>query len=199
MFAPGVSLKHGIENACESVEKLSGVDMRQRPIKINIDCLGNVILQERPQEVSEGAGPTSQYEIVAYLKRRGLYRIAERVGEELGLEDIDDLKRVKREEIGQLEWLKPQQKNKLLELVVEETASLMSADDSDAASVTSSVASQSSTCYAQSESSLDVKRRESFRIERDSLESKSSLITLTLNLKSLWQQEMVIVPTIRCT
>jgi hypothetical protein len=100
MFAPGVSLKHGIENACESVEKLSGVDMRQRPIKINIDCLGNVILQERPQEVSEGAGPTSQYEIVAYLKRRGLYRIAERIGEELGLEDIDDLKRVKREEIG---------------------------------------------------------------------------------------------------
>jgi hypothetical protein len=156
-------------------------------------------LQERPQEVSEGAGPTSQYEIVAYLKRRGLYRIAERVGEELGLEDIDDLKRVKREEIGQLEWLKPQQKNKLLELVVEETASLMSADDSDAASVKSSVASQSSTRYAQSESSLDVKRRESFRIERDSLESKSSLITLTLNLKSLWQQEMVIVPTIRCT
>jgi hypothetical protein len=199
MFAPGVSLKHGIENACESVEKLSGVDMRQRPIKINIDCLGNVILQERPQEVSEGAGPTSQYEIVAYLKRRGLYRIAERVGEELGLEDIDDLKRVKREEIGQLEWLKPQQKNKLLELVVEETASLMSADDSDAASVKSSVASQSSTRYAQSESSLDVKRRESFRIERDSLESKSSLITLTLNLKSLWQQEMMIVPTIRCT
>ncbi len=29
---------------------------RQRLIKVNIDCLGNVSLQERPQEVSEGAG-----------------------------------------------------------------------------------------------------------------------------------------------
>jgi hypothetical protein len=46
---------------------------------------------ERPQDVSEGAGAagmaTSQYEIVAYLKKRGLVRIAERFCEDLGLEE----------------------------------------------------------------------------------------------------------------
>ncbi len=88
---------------------------------------------ERPQDVSEGAGAagmaTSQYEIVAYLKKRGLVRIAERFCEDLGLEEIEDLKRVDLEEIGQLEW--PQQKKKLLELVREETARLMSADDNE--------------------------------------------------------------------
>ena len=56
IFARGLSLEQSIENACESVEKLAGVDTRQRPIKVNKDCLGNVSLQKRPQEVSEGAG-----------------------------------------------------------------------------------------------------------------------------------------------
>ena len=37
---------------------------------------------------------TSQYEIVAYLKRRGVGLCAERVSEVLGFEEIDDLKRV---------------------------------------------------------------------------------------------------------
>jgi hypothetical protein len=78
-----------------------------------------------------GRNVTSQHEIVAYLKRRGLSRIAERVCEDLGLEEIDDLKRVELEEIGQLEWLKPPQKKKLLELVREETARLMTLDDND--------------------------------------------------------------------
>jgi hypothetical protein len=116
IFAPGVSLKHGIENACQRVQKLSGADTRQLPINIALDALGDFILhpatsdnrpsvndavtvstRERPQKVSEGAGmsadtPTSQHEIVAYLKRRGLYRMAERVSDELGLEEIDGLK-----------------------------------------------------------------------------------------------------------
>ena len=46
-----------------------------------------------------------------------------RVSAELGLERIDDLERVELEEIGQLEWLKPVQKAKLLKL-----CRLMSAD-----------------------------------------------------------------------
>ncbi len=44
IFVSGVSLEQGIKNACKDVEELSGVDMRHRPIKVNIDCLGNVIL-----------------------------------------------------------------------------------------------------------------------------------------------------------
>ena len=85
--------------------------------------------------MSEGAGSAdtaiSPYEIVAYLKGQGLDRIAVRVSEELGLEEIDDLRHVEFEEIGQLEWVKPVQKKKLLELVRKVTACLMSADESD--------------------------------------------------------------------
>jgi hypothetical protein len=123
VFAPGVSLEQGVKNACESVGKLSGVDMRQRPIKVNIDCLGNVILQARPlsQEVREGAGSadtaTSQYEIVPYLKKKGLQRIAERLSEELFLEEIDDLQYVKEERLNKLEWLEDVPRAKLLWLV----------------------------------------------------------------------------------
>ena len=107
IFARGLSLEQSIENACESVEKLSGVDMRQRPIKVNIDCLGNVILQALPplsQDVSEGAGSADtakyQYEIVAYLKLKGLDRIAVKVSEGLGIEKIQHLKHVDEEQIG---------------------------------------------------------------------------------------------------
>ena len=139
IFAPGVSLEQGIKNACEAVEDLSGVDIRQSPTDMKLYHVRDFTLHpaaaERPQDVSEGAGsadtPTSQYEIVAYLKRQGLGRIAVRVSEGLGLEEIDDLKHVEFEEIGQLEWLKPVQKKKLLELVREETARLMSADDNE--------------------------------------------------------------------
>ncbi len=56
ILACGLSLEQGIKNACESVEKLAGVDTQQRTIKVNIDCLGNVSLQEWPQEVNEGDG-----------------------------------------------------------------------------------------------------------------------------------------------
>ena len=44
IFARGLSVELGttVENACESVEKLPGVDMRQSPIKVNIDCLGHL-------------------------------------------------------------------------------------------------------------------------------------------------------------
>jgi hypothetical protein len=65
-------MKQGIENACKTVGNLSGVDIRQHPIKVNIDCLGDVILQEESQEVSQDAGSddtvTSEYRIVTYLK-----------------------------------------------------------------------------------------------------------------------------------
>jgi hypothetical protein len=107
IFAPGVSLEQGIINACESVEKLSGVDMQQLPINVNIHCLGNVILQALPplsQDVSEGAGSADtakyQYEIVAYLKLKGLDRIAVKVSEGLGIEKIQHLKHVDEEQIG---------------------------------------------------------------------------------------------------
>ena len=128
IFAPGVSLAQGIINACESLGKLSGVDMRQCPIKVNIDCLGNVILQARPlsQEVREVAGSadtaTSQYEVVAYLKLKGLARIAERLSEELGLEKIQHLQHVDEEQIGKLDWLKPLQRKVLLEICREVVA-----------------------------------------------------------------------------
>jgi hypothetical protein len=85
--------------------------------------------RERPEDVSEGAGSadtaTSEYEIVAYLKRRSLDRIAERVCEELGLEEIDDLRYVKTEGLSKVEWLKDVQKEKLLKLCREVTARLM--------------------------------------------------------------------------
>ena len=159
IFAPGVSLEQGIKNACESVEKMSSVDMRQRPIKINIDCLGNVILQEQPLEVIEGAGyadtATSQYEIVAYLKRRGLDSIAERVSEELGLEEIEDLRYVKTGGLDKLEWLKDVQKAKMLKLCREVTARLMSADDSDRCSADDTSSQGASTPLPRSVGSPD--------------------------------------------
>ena len=71
--------------------------------------------RDRPQDGSEGAGSadtaTSQYEIVAYLKRRGLDRIAQCVSEGLGLEEFDDLKYVKTEGLNKLECLKDVQKS----------------------------------------------------------------------------------------
>jgi hypothetical protein len=72
--------------------------------------------------------PTSPYEIVEYLKRRGLNRIAEQISEELGLEEIDDLQYL-TENLNKLEWLKDAQKEKLLKLVREVTARLMSAEN----------------------------------------------------------------------
>jgi hypothetical protein len=121
IFAPGVSLEQGIKNACESVEKLSGVVMRQRPINVNIHYLGNVILQKRPGGDGSANTHTSQYEIVAYLKKRGLQRIAERLSEELYLEEIEDLQHVNEERVNKLEWLEDVPRAKLLKLVREAT------------------------------------------------------------------------------
>ncbi len=143
-FAQGVTLRDAISNVSRAVEQ----GTQQIPIEVRITAIPpdfciwtKPLAQPGPGsaagsvDVSEGAGAadmaTFQYEIVEYLKKRGLGRIAERVGEDLGLEEIDDLKRVELEEIGQLEWLKPQQKKKLLELVREVTARLMSADDNE--------------------------------------------------------------------
>ena len=85
IFAPGVSLEQGIKNACKAVEELSGVDIRQSPTDMKLYHVRDFTLHpaaaERTQDVSEGAGsadtPTYQYEIVAYLKKKGLQRIAE--------------------------------------------------------------------------------------------------------------------------
>jgi hypothetical protein len=69
IFAPGVSLEQGIKNACESVERKSGVGIQQRPIKINIDPLGDVIMQPaggdnmRPLERSSHSS-----QLIEYLK-----------------------------------------------------------------------------------------------------------------------------------
>jgi hypothetical protein len=123
IFAPGVSLYQGIIHACESVEKLSGVDMRQRSINVNIHYLGNVVLQARP--LSE----EMEYEIVAYLKSKGLDRIAKKVSEGLGIEKIQHLKHVDEELIRELDGLKPLQRKILLEICREVAARRMSDDN----------------------------------------------------------------------
>jgi hypothetical protein len=69
------------------------------------------------------------------LKKRGLGHIAERLCEELGLKEIDDLRYVKTEGLSKLKWLQDVPRTKLLKLCCEVTACLMSADDSDSASV----------------------------------------------------------------
>jgi hypothetical protein len=101
--------------------------------------------RDRPQDVSEGAAgsqdvsegaadtTTSQCELVAYLKERGLQPIAERLCEEFCLEKIDDLQYVKVERLDKLEWLQDAARAKLLQLCREVTARFMSADDSDLA------------------------------------------------------------------
>jgi hypothetical protein len=57
---------------------------------------------------------TSQYEVVEYLKRHGLGRIAERFSEEMGIEKIHHLRYVDGEVLP--DWLKNVQKKILLQL-----------------------------------------------------------------------------------
>jgi hypothetical protein len=98
-------------------------------IRLSTSGAVTVSARERSHNVSEGAGSadtaTSQYEIVAYLKRRGLDRIAQFVSEEPGLEGIDDLQYVKEERLNNLDWLKDVPRVKLLKLCREVTARLM--------------------------------------------------------------------------
>ena len=118
---------------------------------------------------------TFQYQIVGYLQMRGLGRIAERVCEELGLEEIDDLVNVEVEEIGQLEWLTPQQKKQVLALVREVTVRLSAAEsdlsDDDTAphqqGLDSRVSASSSTQPSCQQPSA--KRIQTFRERKQSL------------------------------
>jgi hypothetical protein len=132
-FAEGVTLRDTIYNVSRAVEK----GTQQSPIEVRLAAIPQdfcicpkavaqpdavtVSARVLPEDVSEGAGSadtvTSQYEIVAYLKRQGLGRIAERVCEELGLEEIDDLRYIKTEGLNKLEWLEDVQKAKLLKLL----------------------------------------------------------------------------------
>jgi hypothetical protein len=115
--------------------------------------------RERPQDVSEGAAgsadtTTYQYEVVAYLKKRGLQRIAERLSDELSLEEIDDLDHVKEERLNKIEWLEDAPRKKLLKLCREVTARLMSADDNDL-SADDTISQGAFTPLAHSEGSYD--------------------------------------------
>jgi hypothetical protein len=129
--------------------------------------------RDRPQDVSEGAAgsadtTTYQYEVVAYLKERGFQRIAERLSEELSLEEIDDLQYVKEERLHKLEWLQDAARAKLLQLCREVTARFMSADDSDLAgddtlsqgACTSLARAEDSPCDTDSEDVLIAARND---------------------------------------
>jgi hypothetical protein len=70
---------------------------------------------------------TSQYEIVEFLKKRVLVVLQIVLAKRLVLKKLMTSSVLKK----QAKWLKPQQKKKLLELVREVTARLMSTDDSD--------------------------------------------------------------------
>jgi hypothetical protein len=126
-------------------------------------------------EESQPLAATCQYQIVGYLQMRGLGRIAERFCEELGLEEIDDLVNVEVEEIGQLEWLTPETKKKIVVLVREATVRLSAAEsdlsDDDTAphlqALDSRVSASSSTQPSCQQPSA--KRIQTFRERKQSL------------------------------
>jgi hypothetical protein len=82
--------------------------------------LKEVRIGRRSQELPSWTGvvsaekATSRYEVVEYLKRHGLGRIAERFSAELGIEKIHHLRYVDGEVLP--DWLKPVQRKILLEL-----------------------------------------------------------------------------------
>jgi hypothetical protein len=102
IFAPGVSLKEGIEHACSVVEQQSGVDTRQSPTDMKLRRLGNFVLQPTGNDMGPLERSKHCSQLMEYLKGHFAEEIAAKICSKLGIVKKEDLVEFSDSEINGL-------------------------------------------------------------------------------------------------